>query len=112
MTLQYAYCAGIIDGEGYVGFHKRKASLRAKIIVDMSCLKTVEHLRTTFGVGTIRPRKPRLGKKPLYRWTVECLSARQVAKLILPYVVTKRDEVEMLAHQVVRKYSRERIDKI
>ncbi|MGB3653675.1 MAG: hypothetical protein WBA41_21005, partial [Rivularia sp. (in: cyanobacteria)] len=82
-----AYCAGLIDGEGYIAVAKKDAkTLREKVSVKMTCEKTVRFLHHHFGVGAVRlvPRQnPKWQNQ--WEWYCVCESARFVINRIRPY---------------------------
>jgi hypothetical protein len=105
-TTALAYCAGLIDGEGHVKMtprYDRSGGIRPVISVEMTCLKTLEHLQSVLGVGKISARKQHPGFKRLYRWQVSYRTAIDVAKLLSPLSITKRDElIEIAGHVATR----------
>src|SRR5262249_51353211 len=96
------YFAGLIDGEGYIGLHKKdKSRIRPMISVDMTCQTTIDAIHCYFRVGTVRPKKIRKPHhKPMFRWCAIYNDARMVISRILPFMITKRKDAELvLAHK-------------
>ena len=99
-----AYCAGVIDGEGYVSMYRAVRRYRthpqAMIAVEMTDFDTVIFLSNTFGCGSLcQPKVRAAHHKPSLRWTVGARNALQVANLILPYSISKREGVlAIIAH--------------
>ena len=87
-----AYFAGLIDGEGTVAvFPYKNGTLRRSVIkVDMTCEKTIRALHAHFG-GYIGSKKIESlkNRKPQWRWEVTFSKAKEVAKRIRPYLITK-----------------------
>ncbi len=109
----FAWAAGIVDGEGYVTMrmqreHRNKAKSypRPQITVNMTHEPTILRLREIFGVGALLKlnKPPGLeSRKHAWRWSPVCRHAGVVAKLILPYSVTKREELAaIVAHYASR----------
>lgn len=108
----FAWAAGIIDGEGYVTVRTQKDNRNGKpyvhpqITVNMTHEPTILRLREIFGVGSfsklnIPPQFPT--RKQAWRWSAVCRHADVVARKILPYSLTKREEVEaIIAHYDAR----------
>ena len=70
---QYAYIAGLIDGEGYIGLTRKDKHLWARIVIANCNLPLLEYAKSIVG-GTINK-----SGKPRERWS-------QGYRLALPYV--------------------------
>lgn len=98
--LDYAYAAGIIDGEGHVKVQPRKTrSGRSTevpcITVAMTHEGTISWLKATFGAGSIcQPASHAEHHKPIWKWDVTNRKAYAVAKLVRPYAITKAAELD------------------
>ena len=94
MSEMLAYAAGFVDGEGC--FSISKAGKISLGIVNTS-RETLEHLRDTLGVGVVQNRKARVNKNQfVYRaYGDNCIF---VAKALLPYLIEKRSQAELLIH--------------
>lgn len=97
-----AYFAGLIDGEGCVAVRRKKwpsghIGLVPIIIVGMSCERTIRALHEHFGVGRVREchwhQKKNPRHKTLWYWEAAASHAREVARQIAPYSITKADRV-------------------
>lgn len=93
-----AYFAGLIDGEGYMGFYSRgtKQSSRLIVGVNMTCEKTLRFLHKRFG-GQFGPRETKQpNKKPQWLWRCVGHDAIAVLKAIRPYSITRRADIVRL----------------
>jgi hypothetical protein len=103
---EIAYLAGLFDGEGSVMYkqylEKRKnrpnpcLCWRIRLEVAMTDKKTIEYIYDNLMIGWWGPRKVRPGRKPQWRWSTSFRGARQVAKLFLPYVITKKKVLQKI----------------
>ena len=101
-----AYLAGLFDGEGSVMYkqylEKRKnrpnPSLcwRIRLDVAMTDKDTVKHIYDTLMVGWWGPRTVRPGRLPQWRWSTSYRGANEVAKLFLPYAITKKEVLQKI----------------
>lgn len=109
--LSYAWFAGLIDGEGWIGIQRngygplqKKKSFGALAQYSYHPVVSVQmtHQDTVTKIGTItgysRERRSRIKDdkhRPLYRWRVDDFDrARHVLEMVRPYVVTKKQQVE------------------
>jgi hypothetical protein len=92
-----AWAAGIIDGEGSIGIYRNTTKSHARLTLQVSvgntdprmCLR----LRDLFG-GSVYAVHHRKGKSYL-NWAVVGKRAADLCHLIEPYVICKRDQVEV-----------------
>ena len=92
----YAYAAGLIDGEGQVSIIKRleRKGGVPTIVVEMSSYDVIIHLRDTFNLGKIhRCKKRKDHHKQTWRWKVTYRQAHSVARKIYPYIREKKDKM-------------------
>lgn len=96
-----AYLAGVFDGEGsaYVIRVKQTYSsgfyYRASISLGMSYKPLIMELQRLYG-GAWRQRPPHRGKLPMYQWDVQDNKSKEIFSLsVLPYLVTKREQVNI-----------------
>ena len=81
--LDYAYCAGIIDGEGSILIEQKKAP---GISVTNTSLAMLEYLQSLFG-GSIRKQKTyKPHHKPAWIWSITYDRALRMIDCILPYM--------------------------
>lgn len=98
MSELYSYFAGLIDGEGCLYLQKRSSStglLRPTIEVGMTCKRTIDALQAAFG-GNITFKASKTVRKDQWRWRVQDKRAREVIALIRPYLITKRQDADLL----------------
>ena len=118
-----AYIAGLFDGEGSIYYAKRKEkkkkhkgkgyrysmSQRISMEITMTDEMVIRWVHEVLGVGTVN-KKPRKGyrkdgTKYLMQWKWRCghRQAYKVAKMFLPYAITKRSKLK----QIVNHYTKE-----
>jgi hypothetical protein len=95
-----AYFAGLVDGEGNVGVYRTKhgksITYSPKIVITSTSIEIVSWLLRNVG-GTWWTRKRRgCGWKECYSWQLQAESLVAVCALMLPYMVIKRKQVELL----------------
>lgn len=101
-----AYTAGIIDGEGSIGLHRKfqrtsptsqKKSIQMVVAVGNTNEWLINLLYMQFG-GSLRLRKPRAdmpNQKKLWEWSITNNKASNFLALILPYLTIKRPQAEL-----------------
>jgi len=98
-SIQLAYLAGIIDGEGTVSAqtdNRNKNHLAIRISVANSNHDLINWLQITFG-GSIYNRKTyKKHHKPQKEWRVTGLDAINLAKSTLEYSIIKKPQLELL----------------
>lgn len=99
--LELAWAAGFIDGEGSIHIRIDNSRTNPKYTLIVTVTNTHEEsiarIKTIFeGCGTTPDIKMRSGnKKKVYRFTSSCNGAYNILKLIAPYVVVKRKQVDL-----------------
>ncbi len=100
-----AYAAGLFDGEGNINYKQYKCKNPSGKIymkwnvameVAMTDLDCIKNFYDIVGVGSIHFKgigKGSLGKKDQWRWRCSHQKALYLAKLFLPYSVTKRPKL-------------------
>jgi hypothetical protein len=84
--IDYAYCAGIIDGEGSILLAKSGTTRHPAISVTNTSLPMLEFLRSLFG-GSIRKQKTyKPHHKEAWVWGVSYQRAMHMIDCILPYM--------------------------
>jgi hypothetical protein len=100
-----AYMAGIIDGEGSIGFYKNYINTihewhyNTRLSITNTDLALINWLQDTFSgkIYVIPPDKNHLGKKPVYRWHLN--KKQEILNLlidILPYLRLKKLQAELV----------------
>lgn len=101
------YIAGIIDGEGNMGFRKYKVGdreHRTSSYVIYLCISGTSSLLFNWigekfdfgGYWTARKNDPI--RKPVHSWRVQSNRAIQILKEIYPYLIIKKELAEKLSH--------------
>jgi hypothetical protein len=105
--VEKAYLAGIIDGEGVIGISKyhHPHAKREHYVTYFSIINTSKALadwleEKIFSKISVKrrmvPRVSSLGKKPCYRFTIGTKNACILLKAILPYLVIKKRQAELV----------------
>jgi hypothetical protein len=91
-----SYFAGLIDGEGNIAVYKFSSGIiRPVIKVDMACEETINALHAHFGgYKGLKKMENKPNRKQQWRWEVTFNKAVEVAKLISPYLITKKTRVQ------------------
>lgn len=97
-----AYAAGIIDGEGYIQIQKHKRSdysagycYYMAVAVSMVDPIVPMWLHETFGGSLLYYTRKEANAQPYYRWSTGTKQALSFLEGILPYLKTKRQQVEI-----------------
>jgi hypothetical protein len=100
--LDFAYAAGLIDGEGCIGVYnqtcpttKTKTRYSLSVRIQMSDWEAVLWMENTFG-GCYRSH-PQLGygTRIMYEWVLSSKMAGEFLKQILPYLKNKKRQAEL-----------------
>jgi hypothetical protein len=95
--LRDAYFAGLIDGEGHIGFSSSGYRQVPMVQVKMTCKKTIYALKEHFGVGYIYAEHPeKKHYKPQWKWRASCASSVKVLAAITPYLITKAEAAQAI----------------
>ena len=94
---EIAWLAGLFDGEGCVWSRWPK---RANVLTEikMTHKKTVERVNELFPGRMVSGNLSRgaFGKKDQWRWSLDTLGTKKFLTLILPYLVTKKEEAKIV----------------
>jgi hypothetical protein len=104
---QCAYLAGIIDGEGCIHIgcfrkitkYRKSPHFQTYINVSNTSEVLIDWLKNTFGGAkrTYTPRQtPNNSRKKVFQWAAWSDQVEHICELILPYVVIKKKEVEIM----------------
>jgi hypothetical protein len=97
---ELAYFAGLLDGEGCFGFGNfGKHTFVCRLSMGNTNLRLLSWVKDRFG-GTIFPER-RSGPgshrwKPVFRWVAAAADLEQIIPAILPYLVGKREQAELV----------------
>lgn len=110
-----AWAAGIIDGEGSIGIYKNRHRNNWELRVSVGNLdpRLLRLLRELFG-GHTRLSKVAKGRyRPLWKWAVSHRGAERCLRLVMPWLVAKRDQAELALEArslVGRKWQRRSLE--
>ena len=109
---EISYLAGLFDGEGSVTYkkyweykkNKKKKYKCWRIVLEMAMTDkpTICYVLKTLKIGTVL-LKPRGKHKMQWKWRCGHRKAYEVAKMFLPYAITKRKKLK----QIVNHYTKE-----
>lgn len=113
MSVKMAYMAGLIDGEGHIGIKSdsTKKQYRTyyyeRISIANTCKEVVDMFSGEFG-GYVYLHKPsKLSDNSYWTWEVTNTKARIAISKLMPYLVVKKHEAEMvtlLSDNKIKKY--------
>lgn len=102
-NLQIAYLAGIIDGEGSIGLYSKRPSDKDRhyVTLQLSVVNTskplMKWLSANVPVGNVgRKAGPKTNHKEIFHWTASSSKAVEVLRLVLPYLVVKKAQAEVV----------------
>lgn len=95
---ELAYFAGILDGEGSFVLHRHKDGYRfaCQMQVGNTDVRLLEWIRARFGGSVNRERRPNTTHKPVYRWVSQADTMDAVITAVLPYLIVKKDQAELM----------------
>lgn len=105
---QLAYAAGIFDGEGCLRANVNKQGYPViRISVTNTDFRLVDLLKEWFGGYIWREDKSYIpNARPRYIWEVSAQQALSVINLVLPYLVLKYEQAELLIAIQAARHSR------
>lgn len=90
-----AWAAGIIDGEGSIGAYTQGNSTNIlSVTVGSTDFRMVQKLYDMFG-GHLREANPCASGRTFWHWKATAKCATSMLQLVLPYLVTKREQAEV-----------------
>ena len=99
------YYAGLFDGEGCVMIAKRKIpdtgrpSYQVRAAIAMVDIAPLERLKHIYGIGSLYSAgRTKLAVMKAWQWVVASRVACEFFKQILPYSITKREEMLLAIH--------------
>lgn len=97
LETEIAYLAGFFDGEGFIIICKDKTRLgnpsyRLRIGASQVIKSPIDLLKDKFG-GLVRlQEKPNAKHRSIYTWEQHSQKAVDTLKILLPYLLTKKDQ--------------------
>ena len=88
MSVELAWTAGFMDGEGCIVVGAN-GSLQVRII--NTSLRSLERVKAAVGCGVIKPRK-QIVNKPQYYWSCYGEDAQRVLGELAPYLTAKLEQ--------------------
>lgn len=96
-----SYLAGFVDGEGTIGVSRRKRnrwfSYDSYLSISNTDIRVLSYIRERIGFGSVRNKKATIshyGKKPCFSYFISNKNARTVIKVIVPYLIVKKEQAE------------------
>lgn len=101
------YAAGIIDGEGTIGFSydKGKDALSINIRVSMTTPIIPELLHSKFGGFLVKWKEKRANRRDLTTWAIKSIKAKDFLLLITPHLILKRNQAMLALYYEGVKHS-------
>lgn len=106
-----AYLAGIIDGEGCICISKCKLpgwfNYNLKLVistVDLTLIQWVSFMFPDFKCYEHKGGNNKLAKRTSYVLNCQNEKARNILRLVLPYLVIKKDRAEYVINNYPKKY--------
>ena len=90
----WAYAAGIIDGEGSISIHRKQKSFVLAVQVGVTDLILVDWMWITFG-GNINHYQPPGDRKEVFIWKLHGTKAQEFIRGIMPYLKLKIEKAEL-----------------
>ncbi len=91
--LEWAYLAGIIDGEGSIAIYRFRDSYRPEISVFNTNVELKQWLKTRLGGYVNPPRQQNPRQKPAFKWRTTTLrQMKEICQRCLPYLIVKRPQ--------------------
>lgn len=102
---ELAWLAGIIDGEGCIDLSRRSRAravgYHMRVSVSNTDVRLVARCQQITGLGRVAQlggetrRRMRDRWRPCYAWSVSTRQAEDVLRLVLPYLVIKREQADL-----------------
>lgn len=104
---QYAYLAGIIDGEGTINIYNRKpnasrgeinGTFNVYLAITNTDLRLLEWIKEVTGVGSVTKDKKRKDRehRQTYRWTAAANDAEEILSKTYEFLVIKKEQADLV----------------
>ena len=97
-----AWVAGLLDGEGSISYYNKsrpwlkKGAWCLKIAISNTHHETLTEIQKIIGFGSISEHSPRKGQtRKVYDYRVEARSGEDFLKLVQPFSITKKVQIEL-----------------
>lgn len=109
-----AYIAGVIDGEGSILMRQIRTSysfsFQSIIVISNTNKELLDIICDWLKLGKVSTAKPTKGCRMLYHWTVSSQDdCRQVLEYVLPHLIAKRKQGELVYQFVCNHIKRSKI---
>ena len=92
----YAYLAGVIDGEGCIGVYRDAKTYKLIMTIASTSVDWLLELRAKWNnLGHIHIEGAKDNRKPKAQWTMNRADAQKVLPKVLPYLGIKRSQAEL-----------------
>jgi len=96
MEADLAYLAGIIDGEGSIYMRIVNNTVSPRLQVVNTDERLIDWLQSRYGGKRyVVTRMQRETHKPLHHWHLGAIASVPLLKMVLPYLVLKREQAEL-----------------
>lgn len=96
MQTEFAWAAGFVDGEGYLGLRPAGRSFAPKIEVAQISTAPLDRLKNMFG-GKVIPLKKRKKRRQAYRWDLLGRANIEYALVsMMPYLTVKLEQANLM----------------
>lgn len=93
----YAWCAGIVDGEGYVSLSKGRYQKGTTVEVCNTDYRILKKLRDNFdGAIALVKRKDRPTHSPCWKWHIRGRNVIEFLEKVIPFLVSKKEKAEIV----------------
>lgn len=97
---EYAYLAGIIDGEGCLRVNQSGLYHVPVLLVGSTSLELIKYLKDTFGGSYYNADRAgqKGNNKRSYQWRIGSKKLFELLEPTLPYMVVKREHAKLMLH--------------
>lgn len=93
--VDYAYFAGLLDGEGWIGASKTPSgTIQPRIQIGMTDYEVLVWCKDHFG-GSIHVMKSRLARRDAWKWNMSSEAIRTFLPHVIPYLKVKKSQAEL-----------------
>lgn len=108
---QWAYLAGIFDGEAYIGMPRVKRANQSlehydpKIVVAQNDYRLMQYLLDTLQTGRVRDKKMQNVKKPVYDFSItQRLAVYKILCKVRKYMIVKGEAADRVISYIDSAY--------